>query len=353
MWQIFVYIEVFILAFIAIYGNAKTRKGDFFVRKFVYLSLVILACTRNYSGYPDYIGYNGYEQEYNRFAIMSFESIIDQFDILKDPVYYLVGSVFGKLGLPFRIWIAVIAVFSIAALINYVWKYSQNRGLSMLLYCTFGYFFFSLCGLRQAIAIGFIFYAYIQAKEQHLVKFCVLVVMATMFHESALIFLPAYFIISREKPNKRTAMLLVPIAVILLIRSDLVISFLKIIIINDTRFEGVLSGAQEGLNATNGIIFTAILIYSFTIRHANADIGKQIDCLTLLVIGWFFRMFSMVMSVSFRLAMYYDIFIISYIPERYIGSGKNKTDVKTYAIIGMCLLYFVFFSGRSFGAFNW
>lgn len=88
---------------------------------------------------------------------------------------------------------------SFVALIIFILTYSRLFSRSKLIYISLlAIFCFSFAYMfsvpRQGIAIAVVFYSIKYIEEKSKFKFIIAVLIATMFHSSALIFLPAYFI---------------------------------------------------------------------------------------------------------------------------------------------------------------
>lgn len=94
------------------------------------------------------------------------------------------------------------AIMVISFLLLY-YKYSNNIFLSLFLHMTIGIFTLSMSGIRQTIAICFLMLAYHLALKNKLVLFITAVFFAYSFHNSAIVFLPVYFLrnikITRKK----------------------------------------------------------------------------------------------------------------------------------------------------------
>ena len=73
-------------------------------------------------------------------------------------------------------------------------KYSKNPYLSFFYFIAMDYFCFSLTGMRQAFALGITMIAFEFAQRKKFIPFVLLVLLAMVFHKTAMVFLPVYFI---------------------------------------------------------------------------------------------------------------------------------------------------------------
>lgn len=75
---------------------------------------------------------------------------------------------------------------------------SNNITLSLYLFITLGYFFYSMISIRHFMALAIYFFAQKYMKSQQLIPFLTLILLASSFHKIALIAIPIYFIFSRQ-----------------------------------------------------------------------------------------------------------------------------------------------------------
>ena len=78
--------------------------------------------------------------------------------------------------------------------VRFLYKYSNNLCLSVFLFITFRFYFFMVSGIRQGIAVALCFFAIDYLLKNKKTAFVFIVIFATMFHYSALIFLIIFFI---------------------------------------------------------------------------------------------------------------------------------------------------------------
>lgn len=92
-----------------------------------------------------------------------------------------------------HIFLAVVAVLTIAPVAWTIGKTSESVYLSWILFITVGPFAFMLSGLRQGIALAAVFATLPFLMQRKVVVPLLLVVVAVTFHASALVFLPAVY----------------------------------------------------------------------------------------------------------------------------------------------------------------
>lgn len=129
----------------------------------------------------------------------------------KSPAYVLAEWLFYKI-LPFpQLWLIATSAFFFFTFSKFVEKNSMDPYFSYLIFFTiFGAF--QMTGIRQSCAMAVLMMAFEQMKKKKLIKYLLLVGLAYLFHKSALVFLPFYFI-----GKRRITKLDIPIITIIIV----------------------------------------------------------------------------------------------------------------------------------------
>lgn len=111
---------------------------------------------------------------------------------MSDKGFYLLSKAISLISGDLWVYNALlfIIVFAIEAYVIY--KESDYPSISYLVFVSMGLVSFNYSILRQAVAISICFYAFRYIKEKHIIKFIICVLLASAFHQTALLFLVAY-----------------------------------------------------------------------------------------------------------------------------------------------------------------
>ncbi len=91
-------------------------------------------------------------------------------------------------------WIVVISsALFVFLTFWFIYKNSEDVALSATLYITLGVMTFCMQGMRQAIAMCLCLIAYELAQKRKLILFALIIVLASLFHQTAIIFIIVYF----------------------------------------------------------------------------------------------------------------------------------------------------------------
>ena len=120
---------------------------------------------------------------------------------------YVLSMVFFKevLRLDFYDYLFFINTCLIGVFLYVSWRYSRNVALSLLLFYGMYFFLYETTALRQGVAFCFTLYSLRYIVERKVLPFCICIAFGFLFHSSALLFLPAYWVASWLKVSTRQA----------------------------------------------------------------------------------------------------------------------------------------------------
>lgn len=157
--------------------------------KILYFSLmmflILLAGFRPGVGYD----YESYELVYDNFTLLSYISEKMEWGFLS-LVY-----IFKELNITdFNTFLLFIAFISITIKFHVIKKYSPYIFISALLYFTQEFLARDFSNIRQGVSIAITAYSITYVHNRNFVKFILLIIIASLFHTTALVFTVIYFI---------------------------------------------------------------------------------------------------------------------------------------------------------------
>lgn len=305
--------------------------------KLLYFSLfVLLLVTGLRYKHGDY---GGYELAYE-----------EDFDIGQDWGYYQIQLLFHYFNLPFSVFVFAISLFGVIAL---------NRAFQISLWPLFGmvfvlgkiFTFYAMSGIRQYIAMVICWWAAGELLRTNRKQvFVLMVVIAYLFHGSALVFLPMLLFVNREfKLNVILYMLLAAVFMGLFWESV----FQYVIDLNDTvdqRFGNYLRDPdEEGMNMLNYVENLLFLLLAILVRkQAVKKIPYYDFFLYMFVIYCAIFLVGHNVRVVKRVRDYFAISYAFIVPAFiYLVEKKSQTLVKVVFI-----LYFILLMFRSFAVYD-
>lgn len=245
------------------------------------------------------------------------------------------------------------AAFCCGITLRFIYKYSQDALLSVLGFMSLGVMGFYMTAFRQSMAISVCLLALEMADKKRIITFIFLVIFAISLHQTAIVFLPVYFIMM-IKPDK--LLVAIEIACIFVIGCCIP----RIIILGNElfhrNFTGVFTGNKLGglINIMIGVFIIFIMLYQLDDYYRIADVirkGKQevlhlsnkyknYKFLYILILGigvYAMRYEALILE---RISMYYTPVMFVMLPGC-IENGfkeKDKRILKVLFIVGMLFL---------------
>lgn len=300
----------------------------------------------------DNVAYAGFFiNESKRTLAQSWKSVIAQ--DTKDPFFYFVGNVLSKLGFTYRGYFVLIAAVFMGGYSYLMQKYSKDYFMSVLFLFALNYGYFSMTGLRQALALGLCFFAFDMAIRKKPIPFIILVFFAYLFHSSALIFLLFYPLRNLRITYKQG--IAVAIAGFLALAFPRVInSVVEFFAWNDDLM--AYSDRTTGLTISGFIIQLAILTFcGIYLAHDSNNSLRNISriepspefiaqkpmyepYMNIMFLGLIIQAFAVNIDNIFRMSMYFAIFAGLAITNAVeVQEGENKTAFKL-AVVGLLII---------------
>ena len=246
--------------------------------------------------------------------------------------------------------IMITALIACVPIVYVIYKYSCSYELGIALYVLTGYYSFSMNGIRQYAAAGILIMGtkyLLSDKKTDFFKFLLFVFGAWLFHTSALIMIPIYFVVRRKAWTPTTFLFLLGTVFVTLIFNQLLPAFLDIL--EDTEYSRYAENGwfTEGVEQGSNIIRVAVLTVPLTLAYLEREYyrmryGRRWDILVnLAIINLAFYILSLYNWIFARFAIYtsnYVIIMMTYVITR--GRDPGKQRILYPASILMYVFYF-------------
>ncbi len=233
---------------------------------------------------------------------------------------------------------------------RFIIRYSTMPALSVLLFLTYGFFSFSMTAIRQSIAIGILLFSFDYIINRKLVKFLLLVVCASFFHITSVLFSLAY-VAPKLKTNTKTIIIVCCSSLVGYIIFD---SLLGEMLSLFTMYEHYSGGKYFGETRLASIFYVAIssiiLLFSYVIITRNRKLIPHNGLfserylfteIVIVLIAVALYILSLKLNILDRIAIYYNIFSIILLPN---AVKILKTDLRGIVSAIVILCFFVYSS---------
>ena len=150
---------------------------------------------------PDYDAYNSYFT--TNFTLTNFQEAPERFEVGYATINYIIKELTDSFNVLTFVLTSIICFF----------KYQIFAHITPFPLVTFllnfSYFYGDAYVMRQSVAIGLTAFSYIYIVKRSLLKFLLVVFVASLFHRTALVFIPAYWIYKMDLSVQRVIILLI------------------------------------------------------------------------------------------------------------------------------------------------
>lgn len=325
----------------------KYKKIDFLFIIFVTFILAFFNGFRATDIGPDTYRY------YKSFQNITEVNLKDIFVLNSEIGYNFCQKIFSILIPNYNLWLIFVAVVTFSLLGIFIYKNSRNYFLSYLLFLSLGFYNYSFNIMRQFIALMITSFAFNFIEKKKFYSFFFFVLIASSFHLSAIIFLPAYFI-GNIIIKKKSLIFLSVIATLLVIFRDQVANFVIELYYQDNAAIMISSyNKSDKLGGTFYFILLTLIIGRLLYKPKDNNDKKNNILFNLMFFSLIIQSFSSFSYLFTRLNLYYFFYIIIYIPLildrmnlRFSYYSKNnelfKFLIKSSVTFVLIVYYFFF-----------
>lgn len=218
----------------------------------------------------------------------------------------------------------------------FIYKNSENPTMSVVMYVTLELFTFMMQGQRQAIAMSICLFALEYCKRRKLVRFLLLVGLAMLFHQSAIVFLIVYLFYGRRLNWKTMLVALVAGGAALALSTTFVS-------IANTIFESDYDVAVDSGGFVAVAIYVLILAFALIFAGKRRD-EKEYTFFVLLTVAGFvtYLMRYTGTRATERISYYFMFGQIITLPAALRRFDLRTRTVISAAVYALCILLFAY-----------
>lgn len=257
----------------------------------------------------------------------------------KDPVFYVLLSLLGKVTDNYSVLFAIVAALFTITVWVYIYKYSDDPVLSVIVLLAFNLYQFSLTGMRQTIAISFVVLAIMAVHEEKKIQPYIWVLIASLFHSSALVCLIIPILSKIRISTVAIRIAAIPLIICFIFRNSIAGMLVRLM---SERGYGIDLSAS-GYTMMLVIFILYLMAALFVEEYAYFDEKYHISYM-LLIVAVFFETLVTAQNIFFRIAFYFLIVLITVVPnvaERAINDNSRKIlKVGLYVVLSAQYLFY-------------
>lgn len=335
LWTSYILVGIYSLILSIFIREKKIRKKIFLI--LVSIQLILLFAMRDINVGVDLIRY---ERVYTSIEYGDLSSILKNTEYYTSILFYIIIYVCTRIGISYHAFLGLVGGVCVIPYSYIINKYSEHEYMSILVYLSMGIYSFQFSGLKQSIAMIFVLLAFNATVERSRNKFIIYIILAMMFHLTAIVCIPFYILYNLEYKK----WMLLPVSCLLII----VYVFKNNIgqLATHIFSGGEYVGRYESSGSIGTVSILLLLLLVYIIIFANNDIAnnkKEISYyFKLIIIAICIQVMSAYAYSFTRLNFYYIQFlpiIISNIIDLPVHSiFINKRLMKIISIISCIVL---------------
>lgn len=246
--------------------------------------------------------------------------------------------------------IMITALIAVIPTVFIIYKYSCPYELGIALYVLTSYYTFSMNGIRQYAAAGILILGtkyLLSEKFSDFFKYLIFVLIAWLFHSSALIMIPIYFVVRRRAWTPFTTLILVGTVILTAGFNSILPSFLGML--EDTNYSiyaengWFTEGQETGSDIIRVVVLAIPLVLAYLSREKLRYLhGIKWDILVnLSVVNLAFYILSLYNWIFARFAIYTSIYVI--IMMTYVITEALSKDESRFVYVSSLGLYAFYF----------
>ena len=241
---------------------------------------------------------------------------------------------------------AVLALFNCVVYYRFIKKYVPPAyyWFAVFLYVfTPGFMLIHSSAMRQSVAITLFIFSIDYLYKKDAIRYFLCVGLASLFHYSALVLLPVYFLgLFNWKINKITAVSIFSLFLFLYMFGELFKSYLDLFISTYFRQYEIYQGGVE-IGTGLGIIFYSIL-FALVLFYERFQIKEIALLFKIAILGYFFMPIGLLIMMIARVGMYFQLATLAVFPILLL-------NIKNPAFKNLILVLIIFITIYSFYGF--
>ena len=267
----------FILAWVIVFGimsqmRAKyicAGEGIYESRTNLFMAIMAFSIIIFFAGMRSYVAdTSAYINTFNQYPLFSVAHDMIFDSSAREPGF-IVFSILIKtyISQDYQVWLFIIATISGVCIMYPLYKYSCNYGISLFLFMTSCQFTWMFNGMRQFLVAYILFACTPFILEKKPIPYIIIVLILSTFHKSALIMIPAYFIVDSEPWSKRTMLFIACIILAMMFTSKFT-GLLDTVVENSDYATsiGEFKDSDDGTNPIRILVESIPIIIAFIYR---------------------------------------------------------------------------------------
>jgi len=313
--------------------------------------IFIMGLRSRYSGTMDTLFYSRLFETSKNYDLRDFlntKAVFDSFFLLSEGGFYVCIWALARIFPGAQWFILITAIFTVYATSKFIYENSEDPAVSWVVFICLGSMTFAMNGMRQALAMSICLLSYRYVKEKKLVRFLLTVLVAVLFHKSAMVFALVYLMRNMKFNFKSFAWITLGIGVFLASAQRFAFLYDSVTGEDYASFESFESG---GIIT---ILIYVVAIIGMLISYKSLEDSNSFLPLALTIVGLSLYLGRFISTQIYeRISYYFAYFLILAFPAMFKAMDKNMRETMKIIFMFACVALFVYrINGGAFANFE-
>ncbi len=309
------YLLIVAIIFFGIFLEKKHKKTYAII---VFIMLTLIAGLRKYTIGNDTGNYVSFFNKVILYGSNIFKT--SRFEV----AYVLFNFIISKISSNYTVLLFFAASITNACICQFVYKYSKNMTFSFLLFIVCRFFFSEMNIIREFLAIAIVLYSIKYIENRKIVKYILMIIIASMFHVSALVAVVLYFLYGLDLSKKNRFYLILATGLCYVFLYD-ILTYVTSSLGTYTLYVQEYYNSNELANILLFLISVLVFVFVSFIKNKKEVETDKNDILlyNISFVNVLLNFLAIRISILSRVSTYFDVFSIVLIAN-YIAKLENK-----------------------------
>lgn len=276
------------------------------------------------------------------FTKLSQLSVVESYNYIQrgggELVFYMLTRFYIMLSTNYRIYLIILSLIVNIFVGRFIYKYSNNASLSFILFFSLNYFAMEFTLLRHCIAMAIVLFSYDFIVKKQKIKFVITVLIAALFHKTAILFLVAYPISYFKTGYKN--FLAIGISLIASATIGKKLLLFAITILKHKKYLAYMDSESSSLTFFfMNLLIYLVIFFGFRKKPKNTNYNALMNIYT---VGICVSTGTIFLGEAFRLCTYFMIFSIIIVPNMLSMIKDSNSRVFVIFIFDVLLIAYFF-----------
>lgn len=304
--------------------------------------IIIMVLMSLFAGLRRFVGSDYSEYEWLFGAYMEKPIWITIFE--EEGFFWGISSLLGLFSTNTMLVFLATSTIIVVLIVRIISKYSINFSLSMFLYLTMMMYFNSFNGIRQWTAAAIIISGFHLLLEKKTWKYCLVIVLAYLFHNSAIIVLPIVFILKWKPKSGKTYLLYLTIFAFFFVFPGVTNRILEWVA-PDNYKKYFNNQGDDGINILRVLVAVLPVILTRIFYDNLIENEKERPLVDLLInlstVNFMILLLATRNTIMARMDMYFSIYNVLLIPYL-LRVFKKESRLTAKVMIMLCFFAYMY-----------